>query len=422
MEIESIITIILFTIILSVQLFFILKSKSDNFWWLIKDIWEFRNSITESINTKFSDILKENRENEKTLRESVNKTIEVLNTAIKEKIDMVTESVDSMTIKVDTKLQNIQKNNNEQLEKMRHTVDEKLQNTLEKRLGESFRLVSERLELVHKWLGEMQSLAIGVWDLKKVLSNVKTRWTLWEIQLWNILEQILSPEQYDKNVKTKKDSNAIVEFAIKLPGKEEWKVVYIPLDAKFPLEKYHHLIDAYNIWDVNIIKEKVKELETAVLLSAKDIRDKYIDIPNTTEFGIMFFPIEWLYAEVVRSPWLLEKIQKEYKIMISWPTTLVAMLNSLQMWFRTLAIEKRSSEVWNILASVKKEFETFGVVLEKAQKKIREADQEIDNLVWTRTKQMNLKLRKIDWIQLLWEEVEKKPILDILDSSTITND
>lgn len=379
---------------------------------LVKELWEFKNSITQTVHNKFSDILKENRENEKTLRESVNKTIENLNTAIKEKIDTVTKAVDSMTTKVDKKLENIQKDNNEQLEKMRNTVDEKLQNTLEKRLGESFKLVSERLELVHKWLWEMQNLATWVWDLKKVLSNVKTRWTLGEIQLWNILEQILSPEQYDKNVKTKKDSNAIVEFAIKLPWKEEWKTIYIPLDAKFPLEKYHQLIDAYDLWDVSIIKEKSKELENAVLLSAKDIRDKYIDIPHTTEFGIMFFPIEWLYAEVVRSPWLLEKLQKEFKIMISWPTTLVAMLNSLQMWFRTLAIEKRSSEVWNILASVKKEFGTFGLVLEKAQKKIREADKEIDNLVWTRTKQMNLKLRKIDWIIPIWEENEILPLLD----------
>lgn len=416
MEIAITIWIIL---ILIIQLFALFKKPKEEVTPLIKELGDFRNSITETVNNKFSDILKENRENEKSLRESVNRTIEILNTAIKEKIDMVTKAVDSMTTKIDTKLHNIQKDNNEQLEKIRNTVDEKLQNTLEKRLGESFKLVSERLELVHKWLGEMQSLATGVWDLKKVLSNVKTRGTLWEIQLGNILEQILSPEQYDRNVKTKKDSNAIVEFAIKLPGKEEGRVVYIPLDAKFPLEKYHHLIDAYDAWDINTIKERAKELENAVLLSAKDIRDKYIDMPHTTEFGIMFFPIEWLYAEVVRSPWLLEKVQKEYKIMISWPTTLVAMLNSLQMWFRTLAIEKRSSEVRDVLASVKKEFENFGVVLEKAQKKIREADKEIDNLVWTRTKQMKLKLRKIDGIQLPEWEVKKVPNLDILNNDSI---
>jgi len=380
--------IIVFLVILIVlQIFIILKkNNSEDLSPMVRELWEFKNSISEIISSKFTVILKENRDNEKTLREAI------------------TKSIDDMTQKVDHKLQNIQQDNNQQLEKMRNTVDEKLQNTLEKRLWESFKIVSDRLEQVHKWLGEMQSLAIWVGDLKKVLSNVKTRWILWEIQLENILEQILTPDQYDKNVKTKKWSSSVVEFAIKLPWKEDWKIVYIPVDAKFPLEKYHHLIDAYEVWNSDEIKLRARELEVAVLNSAKDIRDKYIDIPNTTDFGIMFFPIEWLYAEIVRLPWILEKLQKELKVMVCGPTTLVAMLNSLQMWFRTIAIEKRSSEVWNILASVKKEFETFGAVLEKAQRKIKDADKELDNLVWTRTRKMQQKLTQIENNQVLDSE------------------
>lgn len=415
---ELILTTILFWIVIILELIQIFHKKKDettsiikeSFWELrisIKDdlsnnlstiiekIWELRNSINDTLGNKFAEIFKENRENWERQSESINKAIDSLNNSIKEKMEQIKITLDSMTEKVDSKLQNIQKDNNEQLEKMRLVVDEKLQKTLNDRLWESFKQVSERLELVHKWLWEMQNLATGVWDLKKVLSNVKTRWNLWEIQLEQILEQFLSPEQYDKNVKTKIDSKDLVEFAIKLPWKEDWKHVYIPVDAKFPLERYHQLVDAYDTWDQDQIKICTKALETAIIKSAKDIRDKYIDVPNTTDFWIMFLPIEWLYAEVVRSPELLETVQKDLKIMVAWPTTLVAMLNSLQMWFKTLAIEKRSSEVWNVLWDVKTEFEKFWEVLAKAQKKIKEADQEIDNLVTTRTNKMNQKLKNI---------------------------
>lgn len=392
---ELILITILLACVIILQLIPIIFRKRDDMTPVIKELWEFKSSIIDIVNVKFADLLKENRENEKFLREAITKTLDSLNNSINDKMEKVTKTIESMTEKVDSKLQTIQKDNNEQLEKMRLVVDEKLQKTLNERLWESFKQVSERLELVHKWLWEMQNLATWVWDLKKVLSNVKTRWNLWEIQLEQILEQFLSPEQYDKNVKTKPDSKDLVEFAIKLPWKEEWKPVYIPVDAKFPLERYHQLVDAYDSWDQDAIRSCTKELELAIKKSAKDIRDKYISVPDTTDFWIMFLPIEWLYAEVVRSPELLESVQKWLKIMVAWPTTLVAMLNSLQMWFRTLAIEKRSSEVWNVLWEVKTEFWKFGEVLAKAQKKIKEADQEIDTLVTTRTNKMNQKLSNI---------------------------
>jgi len=392
---ELILTTILLACVIILQLIPIIFKKKDDMSPVIKELWEFKSSIIDIVNVKFTDLLKENRENENYLRDAITKTLDSLNNSINDKMEKVTKTIESMTEKVDSKLQTIQKDNNEQLEKMRLVVDEKLQKTLNERLWESFKQVSERLELVHKWLWEMQNLATWVWDLKKVLSNVKTRWNLWEIQLEQILEQFLSPEQYDKNVKTKPDSKDLVEFAIKLPWKEEWKPVYIPVDAKFPLERYHQLVDAYDSWDQDAIRSCTKELELAIKKSAKDIRDKYISVPDTTDFWIMFLPIEWLYAEVVRSPELLESVQKWMKIMVAWPTTLVAMLNSLQMWFRTLAIEKRSSEVWNVLWEVKTEFWKFGEVLAKAQKKIKEADQEIDTLVTTRTNKMNQKLSNI---------------------------
>ncbi|MEG1254335.1 DNA recombination protein RmuC [Clostridium sp.] len=285
----------------------------------------------------------------------------------------------------------------DKLEKMRETVDEKLQSTLEKRLGESFKLVSERLEVVHKGLGEMQTLAMGVGDLKKVLSNVKTRGTLGEIQLGRILDQILTKDQYDINVATKKGSRDNVEFAIKLPGRDkDGDVVYLPMDSKFPLDMYHNLVDAYETGDQKLIEDGYKKLESAIKKSAKDIRDKYIDPPNTTDFGIMFLPIEGLYAEVVKRTNLVEILQREYKINVTGPTTLAALLNSLQMGFRTLAIEKRSSEVWNVLGAVKTEFGKFEEVLQATQKKLNQASTDLDKLVGTRTKQINKKLMSVE--------------------------
>ncbi|MDC6479111.1 DNA recombination protein RmuC, partial [Flavobacteriaceae bacterium] len=300
------------------------------------------------------------------------------------------------------------------LERMRETVDEKLHKTLEERLGKSFEMVTQQLLVVQKGLGEMQTIASGVGDLKKVLSNVKTRGVLGEIQLGNILEEIMSREQYETNVKTKKGSDAIVEFAIKLPGKDNNDgSVYLPIDAKFPQEDYVRLQTAYEAGDPIAVEISMKALLQAVKKFAKDISTKYIDPPHTTDFGIMFLPIEGLFAEVVRQPDMIAFLQREYKIVVTGPTTLAAMLNSLQMGFKTLAIQKRSSEVWNVLASVKKEFNTFGGVLEKAQKKLNEANNEIENLVGTRTRIMQSKLKNVEQLELPENAKEESNLLDI---------
>ena len=315
-----------------------------------------------------------------------------------EQLKAATESkLEKIRDAVEQKLDSIQKDNAEKLESMRQTVDEKLQNTLEKRLGESFKLVSDRLEQVHKGLGEMQNLANGVGDLKKVLSNVKTRGILGEVQLGAILETILAPEQYEKNVATKKGSRENVEYAIRLPGKdEEGNVVYLPIDSKFPTEAYHMLMEAYDTGNTELIKTATKAIETEIKRCAKDIRDKYINPPDTTDFGLMFLPFEGLYAEVARNTFLLETLQRDYKIIITGPTTLAALLNSLQMGFRTLVIEKRTSEVWKVLGAVKTEFNKFNDVLKKAQLKIANASKDIDQLVGTRTDKIQLKLRNIE--------------------------
>ena len=282
------------------------------------------------------------------------------------------------------------------LEQMRMTVDEKLQKTLETRLGQSFELVSKQLESVQKGLGEMQTLANDVGGLKRVLSNVKTRGVMGEIQLGNILEQILAPGQYDTNVKTKRASADLVEFAIKLPGRDDNnQQVYLPIDAKFPQEAYHMLQTAYDEANASKAEDANRALVVSIRKFAKDIRDKYLDPPYTTDFAMMFLPIEGLYAEVVRNTDLVEQLQREFKVIITGPTTLAAILNSLQMGFRTLAIQQRSSEVWQILGAVKTEFNKFGGILEKARKKIDEAGNDIDNLVGTRTRAIERKLRQV---------------------------
>jgi DNA recombination protein RmuC len=320
-----------------------------------------------------------------------------LNKNAKDNRDELTLALNNFSETMSLKQGELLKATEEKLEKMRETVDEKLHKTLEERLGQSFKLVSDRLEAVQKGLGEMQTLANGVGDLKKVLSNVKTRGVLGEIQLGNILEQIMAPEQYAANVKTKKGSNDHVEFAIKLPGKDDYgQEVYLPIDAKFPQEDYVRLQTAYDTADLTGIESANKALANSIKKFAKDIRDKYIDPPYTTDFGIMFLPIEGLFAEVVRQPELVALLQREYKIIVTGPTTLAAMLNSLQMGFKTLAIQKRSSEVWQILGAVKTEFTKFGGVLDKARKKISEADNELEKLVTTRTNQLMSKLRKVE--------------------------
>jgi DNA recombination protein RmuC len=291
------------------------------------------------------------------------------------------QRLDKMRSTVEERLKLLQDENSQRLEQMRATVDEKLHETLEKRLGDSFKLVSERLEQVHKGLGEMQTLAAGVGDLKRVLTNVKTRGTWGEVQLGTLLDEIFTNEQYAKNVATKKGSSERVEFAIKFPGRDEANghEIWLPIDAKFPLEDYERLIEAQEKGDLPLAEEATKKLETRIKKSAKEIKEKYLDPPHTTDFGIMFLPTEGLYAEVIRRPGLMDFLRRESRVEITGPTTLSAFLNSLQMGFRTLAIEKRSSEVWALLGAVKTEFGKFGMILEKTQKKLQEASNTIEN-------------------------------------------
>jgi len=295
---------------------------------------------------------------------------------------------------IEKRLQLLQEENSRKLEEMRATVDEKLHSTLEKRLSESFNLVSERLKQVHEGLGEMKNLATGVGDLKKVLSNVKTRGILGEIQLGNILENILSSGQYERNVMVKEGSTESVEYAIKLPGGE--RPVYLPIDSKFPMEIYHRLLDAYEQGNQEDIQKAYRDVENTIKNCARDISSKYINPPDTTDFGILFLPVEGLYAEVVRQTSLFELLQRDYRITITGPSTLAAFLNSLHMGFRTLAIQKRTGEVWNILTAVKREFDKFGEVLKKAQDKIEGAGKDIETLVGTRTRQIQSRLRSIE--------------------------
>ena len=288
-------------------------------------------------------------------------------------------------------------NTEKRLDEIRITVEEKLQKTLNERIAQSFRLVNEQLENVQKGLGEMQALAQDVGGLKKVLTNVKTRGNIGEIQLGMLLEQILAPEQYEANVKTKKGSDALVEYAVKLPGKDDSsETVYLPIDAKFPKDIYEQLLDAYDTGDSQQIDAAGKLLESTVRKMAKDISDKYLAPPSTTEFGILFLPFESIYAEVVRRTALLEDLQRNYHVAVTGPTTLAAILNSLQMGFRTLAIQRCSGEVWKILGAVKKEFEQMGGMLEKAKKHIETANNQIDNVLGVRTRAIQRTLKDVD--------------------------
>ena len=311
------------------------------------------------------------------------------------------DKLETLRKAIEAQLRIMQEDNSRKLEQMRAVVDEKLQSTLEKRLGESFKQVSERLEQVYRGLGEMRSLATGVGDLKKVLTNVKTRGTWGEIRLSHILEQILTPDQYEVNVATKKASGERVEFAIKLPGQgaNKEKIVWLPIDSKFPQEDYQRLLDAQEAADKVLAEKSVKSLETRVKAEAKAIREKYIDPPNTTDFGIMFLPVEGLYAEVLRRPGLCDSLQRDYRIVVTGPTTLAALLNSLHMGFRTLAIEKRSSEVWELLGAVKTQFGKFGEVLAKTKKKLQEASNTIGRAE-VRTRVISRKLSKVQELPL----------------------
>lgn len=366
----------------------------------------------EAIKSQLFDEMRNARiENAKTTQESMKMISDILSDAQKSSAEMQDkrlreiserfksfsfeneQKLENIRITVESRLKSVSESNEKQLDKIRETVDEKLQKTLDDRISQSFKLVSERLEQVYKGLGEMQNLAVGVGDLKKVLSNVKTRGILGEIQLGAILEEILSPEQYKTNVVTKPSGRDPVEFAVCLPGNED-ETVYLPIDSKFPADMYSNLVDAYDSGDSDAIAAAGTALERSIKLSAKTIRDKYISPPHTTDFAIMFLPFEGLYAEVVRRG-LVEVLAHDYKINIAGPTTMASLLNSLQMGFRTLAIQKHSSEVWNVLGAVKTEFDKFGDVLAQTQTRLEQANKELDKLVGVRTRKIRSTLKKI---------------------------
>ena len=331
--------------------------------------------------------------NQKTTAENLDQRLFELNTRFSHMAVENEQKLENIRGTIEKKITDLTEDNNRQLSEMRQTVDEKLQKTLEDRISQSFQLVSQRLEQVYKGLGEMQTLAAGVGDLKKVLSNVKTRGILGEVQLSAILEQILSTDQYEENVRTKSTGSERVEFAVKLPGDDEG-VVWLPIDAKFPADAYSTLVDAYDTGDSAAVEAAARNLERVIKSEARDIHEKYVEPPYTTDFAIMFLPFEGLYAEVVRRG-LLEVLQRDYKISIAGPTTMAALLNSLQMGFRTLAIQKHSSQVWDVLGAVKTEFDKFGTVLEATQTRINQANAELDKLIGTRTRSIQRKLRGV---------------------------
>jgi DNA recombination protein RmuC len=329
------------------------------------------------------------------LRDEFSRNREEAGAAAKNQREELTKSLEGVRSIVDLRLKQLQEDNSKQIDKMRATVDEKLQGTLEKRLGESFKLVSDRLEQVHQGLGAMQQLASDVGGLQKVLTNVKARGGWGEVQLGALLEQVLTPEQFARNVKTREESGENVEFAIKLPGDENGAPVWLPIDAKFPTEDYHRLVAAQEQGDVNAVEESMKSLEAQLKRSARDICQKYINPPKTTDFALMFLPTEGLYAEAIRRVGLVEQVQRDCRVVFAGPTTLAALLNSLQMGFRTLAIQKRSSEVWNLLAVVKTEFGKFGEALSGVKEKLDQAARKIED-VDVRSRAITRKLRDVE--------------------------
>ena len=360
---------------------------------------------TERLESLFRQEMKENREemnrNMRELRTELNQALSLstqqMQTTLHRNLmttnEMQREKFDAMGRQQDLLVKSTEK----RLDDMRVMVEEKLQKTLNERIGQSFELVRSQLENVQRGLGEMKNLAEDVGGLKKVLGNVKTRGTFGEIQLGALLEQMLSPEQYEANVKTRKYATEFVEFAIKLPGKENGKeVVYLPIDAKFPKDVYEQYIDAYEEGDSSLIESTSKQLEITIKRMAKDIHDKYVEPPFTTDFAIMFLPFENIYAEVIRRTSLVETLQKDFKIVVTGPTPLGAILNSLQMGFRTLAIQKRTSEVWSVLGAVKTEFGKFGGMIEKVQKNLQNAGDQLEEVMGKRTRAIERKLRQVE--------------------------
>lgn len=355
-----------------------------------------RDSLSKSLNDGLESGNKIQTNAISKLSQEINETIKGMDGRINELRIGQEQKLEKIREVTENKLGELQHKNQEKLNEIQNVVDEKLQKTLNARVTESFKLVSEQLEQVYKSMGEMQSLASGVGDLKKILSNVKTRGIFGEIQLSRILEQILTEDQYETNVITKPGSNDRVEFAVKLPAKNSTdKNVLLPIDAKFPMDHYNAFIDASNIGDKDLIEKASKVFEGCIKKNAKDIRDKYIDPPNTTDFAIMFLPTESLYAEVAKRSSLIEEVARTYGVNVAGPSTISALLNSLQMGFRTLAIEKRSHEVWNILSAVRTEFETFSGALTAVQDRIKRAESDLDKLVGTRTRVMMRKLKDV---------------------------
>ena len=360
---------------------------------------------TERLEALFRLEMKENREemarNMRELRTELNQALNLSTQQMQDTLhrnlmttnEMLRAKFEAMNRQQDTLVKSTEK----RLDDMRLMVEEKLQKTLNERIGQSFELVRTQLENVQRGLGEMKTLAEDVGGLKKVLGNVKTRGTFGEIQLGALLEQMLSPEQYEANVKTRKNATEFVEFAIKLPGKDNGKdIVYLPIDAKFPKDVYEQYIDAYEAGDASLMESTSKQLEITIKRMARDIHDKYVEPPYTTDFAIMFLPFENIYAEVIRRTALVETLQKDFKIVVTGPTTLGAILNSLQMGFRTLAIQKRTSEVWSVLGAVKTEFGKFGGMLQKVQKNLQSAGDQLEEVMGKRTRAIERKLRQVE--------------------------
>jgi DNA recombination protein RmuC len=430
----QILTLVLLVIILSVVVLSLFSKRKDS---LSGELKSFRNELANEnqrtiktfndvfvssnqstnavIDKRLTELTQLLHNNQQGLNKTVSDSLQQIQTLLNNHAIQNEQKLNQIRETVEKRLQFLQEENSKKLDEMRMTVDEKLQKTLEERISQSFKQVTEQLESVYKSLGEMKNIGLEVGDLKKVLSNVKTKGILGEIQLGAILEQILSPEQYIRDTATYPGSRDRVEFAVKLPGDERGHVL-LPIDSKFPTEDFVKLMDAYDAGDKTLVDLHLKALEANIRKFAKDIHDKYIKIPYTTEFGILFLPTEGLYAEVVRGG-MVEALQRDYQINIAGPTTMAALLNSLQMGFKTLAIQKRSGEVWSILSSVKTEFQEFGNVLQSAQDKLTKTGEELDKLVGVRTRQINKKLKDVSVL-----DVGKSQLLETEDDKDESNE
>ena len=409
--------VILLLLIVIIALLINLKNKNNNSDSLRQEIstmlMHTREELLNNISTKISENGNTQQLQLANLTNINEQKLENTRKNMEEKLELIRRTVED-------RLLYMQKDNADKLEKMRVTVDEKLQGTLEQRLGESFKVVNDRLESVYKGLGAMQSLPQGGGDLKKIFTNVKARGTWGEIELGNILQEYLTPDQYICSAKTKPNATEFVEFAIKLPGKTDGQNVLLPVDSKFPVEDYKRLVDAQEAGDVAQINDARKSLENSIKLFAKDIHDKYIETPFTTDFGIMFLPTESLYCEVVKNTVLVEVLAQKFRVIVSGPNTFVALLNSLQMGFRTLAIEKRSSEVWTLLGGVKSEFEKFGDLLDKTNKKLQEISNTMERAS-AKTRTIQRKLKNVEALPVTDEdEFYGKDLMDALPSSDDT--